>query len=230
MRKKLAVLLIASMTMASLLVACGNKDAEKETTTKATEADKNDDKEKETETDAPKVEAVELGDVDASTGFMAGKTDWITLKGDFEKTFTFKHEGCLSAAKNAYESVIIEFSTEGIGETTNAQSHYYTIVCNGGAWNWNGAEVADAATNWTGTPTNAVVSDDEAVTAQSILENADATVVIKREGTKLTINGTFTNGTNTATWTAEVDEAQLPEEINLHLGGEFCKLTGVSYK
>ena len=94
----------------------------------------------------------------------------------------------------------------------------------------NGLEVADAATNWTGTPTNAVVSDDEAVPAQSILENCDATVVIKREGTKLTVNGTFTNGTNTATWTAEVDEAQLPEEINLHLGGEFCKLTGVSYK
>lgn len=226
MRKKLALVLVASMAFATFLTGCSkDSNEEKETTKKVEESSKDN---KEDETPAPQAEATELADVDASTGFMAGKTDWITLTGDFELKFTFKHEGYLSAAQNAYENVIVEFSTEGINDTANDASNYYTVVCNGAAWNWNGANVADAAKNWTGTPANTFTAP-EGVDAKDILSSADATVVIKREGNKLSINGTFVNGDKEGTWAAEVEEANLPESINVHLGGECCKLTNIKY-
>lgn len=160
-------------------------------------------------------EAEEIPIPDLSCGNFAGtKTDWISLTGDFNLSFQFHNNGYKT--NEIYDNFVVEFASED-------EKNYLTTVCNGNIWWYNGE---NAQSEWAGACSN-TCSDEK----QSILADADVKLNIKRNGNRITMHGDITGADGeTAVFDASAtNDVAFPETLKLHLTGEDCDLTNMSY-
>jgi hypothetical protein len=161
--------------------------------------------------------------------FASQKTTAQTVDANFEVTYTF-HINAYKSGANTYENVMVEFFNEDGDTITNAQANYLSVVCNGGAWFWNGGSAEQQWTASDGTTDNGTLTctNECTDTDMSILKDADMTLDIKKDGAKFTITGTVDGA---AVWNFEVEGNDTFATAGgfLHLSGEKVDLTGVEY-
>ena len=146
---------------------------------------------------------------------------------NFDVTYT-THINAYKSGANRYENVAFEFTNEGVDGKANAASNYLTVVCNGGAWFWNGAEAASQWTLSDGT-TDSLSTNKCTDADMTILKDADMVINVKKEGAKLTISGKVGDA-EVWTYSVEGNDAFASASGYVHLTGEQTDLTGIEFK
>ncbi len=159
------------------------------------------------------VEKIAIPDLSCGN-FAEAKTDWISLTGDFSLSFEFHNKGYKT--NQEYDNFVVELASQD-------EANYLTAVCNGNIWWYNGE---NAAAKWEGNISN--ICNDR---RKDILADADVKLSIKRIGNRITMHGDITgaNGKTTVFDASAQNDFGFPEMLKLHLTGEDCDLTNISY-
>ncbi len=149
-----------------------------------------------------------------------------TLEGDFNVQYTF-HLNAYLLGTNAYENVMVEIFNQDIDGRDNAASNYLSVVCNGSAWWWNGA---NTETQWASAtlPAETNVCTDADMT---IMKDCDVVLNVQRKGNAIALHADITGADGTtATWDCQVESTvDLGDKLNIHLSGEQCKVTNLTF-
>lgn len=152
-----------------------------------------------------------LDDLNCTEAFTTA-TEWIELNGDFDVTFKFHNAGYKK--NNAHDNFCIELKSD---------ESWLTAVANGNIW-W--ADNSDKG--WGGTTLNECTDVDK-----NILSNGDVTLNITRRDNIITMRANIVNSSSgkEATMTTQaINDVDFPETLQLHITGEECDITNITYK
>jgi len=152
----------------------------------------------------------DLSDISCE-GFASAATEWVTLTGDFIVKMKFHNDGYKdTTTKESHDNFVVEF-------TNDENTDYLTAVCNGNIW-WYG--------NWRGDLSGTCTDID-----MTVLDDADVTLTVKRQGDKITMHADIegADGSEAEFDASAVNTTGFPETIKLHLTGEQCDVTDISY-